>query len=106
MPADGRKVKGTIHWVSTEYAIDADIMMYDKLFTIPNLSEIGENETYNDYLNPDSLKKLTGCKLEPALKDAKPGDKFQFVRMGYFCMDTKNENTFNSIVGLRDSYNK
>ncbi len=106
MPADGRKVKGTIHWVSKEHAIDANLMMYDRLFTIPNLSDIGENETYNDYLNPDSLKKLTGCKLEASLAEAKPGDKFQFVRMGYFCMDTKNENTFNSIVGLRDSYNK
>jgi glutaminyl-tRNA synthetase len=106
MPADGRKVKGTIHWVSKEHAIDANLMMYDRLFTIPNLSDIGENETYNDYLNPDSLKKLTGCKLEASLAEAKPGDKFQFVRDGYYCRDSKYENTFNRVVGLKDSFPK
>ncbi len=105
-PADGRKIKGTIHWVSKQHALDRDLMIYDKLFTIPNLSDIGENETYNDYLNPDSLKKRTGCKAEPALAEAKPGDKFQFVRIGYFCMDTKYPNTFNSIVGLKDTWSK
>lgn len=106
MPADGRKIKGTIHWVSTSHAINSDIIMYDRLFTVPNLAELGENETYNDYLNPESAKKLTNCKLEPSLSEAAPGDKFQFVRMGYFCKDTKNANTFNSIVGLRDTFQK
>lgn len=106
MPVDGRKVKGTIHWVSAEHAIDADIMMYNRLFTIPDLSDLGEDKTYNDYLNPDSVKKLTGCKLEPSLADAQPGERFQFVRMGYFCKDTKYDNTFNSIVGLKDTWAK
>ena len=106
MPVDGRKVKGTIHWVSAEHAIDADLMMYNRLFTIPDLSDLGEDKTYNDYLNPDSVKKLTGCKLEPSLADAKPGERFQFVRMGYYCKDTKYDNTFNSIVGLKDTWAK
>ncbi len=106
MPVDGRKVKGTIHWVSAEHAIDSDIMMYSRLFTIPDLSDLGEDKTYNDYLNPDSVKKLVSCKLEPSLADAKPEEKFQFVRMGYFCKDTKYENTFNSIVGLKDTWAK
>lgn len=106
MPVDGRKVKGTIHWVSAEHAIDADLMMYNRLFTIPDLSDLGEDKTYNDYLNPESVKKLTGCKLEPSLADAKPGERFQFVRMGYYCKDTKYDNTFNSIVGLKDTWAK
>ena len=65
---------------------------------------IPEDKTYNDYLNPNSLTKVTTAKVEPALADAKPGDKFQFVRNGYFCKDTKNENTFNRVVGLKDSF--
>jgi len=105
-PTDGRKIKGTIHWVSAQHAIDSNIMMYDKLFTVPDFSNIGEDETYNDYLSQNSVVKLTGCKFEPSLADAKPGDKFQFVRMGYFCKDTKNDNTYNNIVGLKDSWAK
>lgn len=106
MPADGRKIKGTIHWLSAEYSDDVDVMLYDRLFTIENVADIPEDKTYNDYLNPDSLKKLTACKVEKALADAKPGDKFQFVRCGYFVKDTKYDNTFNRIVGLKDSYPK
>ena len=106
MPADGRKVKGTIHWVSAAHAIDADLMLYDKLFTLENVADIPEDKNYKDYLNPDSLKKLTGCKLEPSLADAKPGDRFQFVRTGYFCKDTHSDNTFNRIVVLKDSWAK
>lgn len=106
MPADGRKVKGTIHWVSAKYCDDVNVMLYDRLFTIENVADIPEDKTYNDYLNPDSLKKLTNCKVEKALGEAKPGDKFQFVRTGYFVKDTKYENTFNRIVGLKDSYVK
>lgn len=106
MPADGRKIKGTIHWLSAEYSDDVDVMLYDRLFTIENVADIPEDKTYNDYLNPDSLKKLTSCKIEKALADAKPGDKFQFVRCGYFVKDTKYDNTFNRIVGLKDSYPK
>ena len=105
-PIDGRKIKGTIHWLSANYAKEATLMIYDKLFTIENVNDIPEDKTYNDYLNPDSLIKIEHCKIEPSLADAKPGDKFQFVRNGYFCKDTKYENTFNKIVGLKDSFRK
>ncbi len=106
MPADGRKIKGTIHWLSAKFARDADIMLYDHLFTIENVADIPEDKTYNDYLNPDSLKKLVGCKVEEALAKSASGDRFQFVRTGYFVKDTKYPNTFNRIVGLKDSYLK
>ncbi|MBE6605942.1 MAG: glutamine--tRNA ligase/YqeY domain fusion protein [Ruminococcaceae bacterium] len=103
-PADGRKIKGTVHWLSASHALDADMMLYDKLFTIENVGDIPEDKTYNDYLNPDSLVKLEKCKIEPSLADAKPGEKFQFVRNAYFCVDTKYPNTFNRIVPLKDSF--
>ncbi len=106
MPADGRKIKGTIHWVSAQHAISADAMLYDHLFTIPNVFDIPEDKTYSDYLNPDSLTKLTNCKLEPSLADAKPGERFQFVRNGYFCKDSHNPNTFNRIETLKDTWGK
>ncbi len=105
-PVDGRKVKGTIHWLSAKYSEETTLMLYDKLFTIENVGDIPEDKTYNDYLNPESLQKLEGCRIEPCLKDAKAGDKFQFVRVGYFCKDSKYENTFNRIVGLKDSFPK
>ena len=105
-PVDGRKVKGTIHWLSAKYSEETTLMLYDKLFTIENVGDIPEDKTYNDYLNPDSLIKLENCRIEPCLKDAEPGEKFQFVRVGYFCKDTKYENTFNRIVGLKDSFPK
>ncbi|MBE6717879.1 MAG: glutamine--tRNA ligase/YqeY domain fusion protein [Ruminococcaceae bacterium] len=103
-PVDGRKIKGTIHWVSAKYAFDTEIMLYDRLFTEADMNNMPEDKTYDDYLNPDSVKKLTGCKAEMSLKDAKQGEKFQFVRMGYYTMDSKHENTFNRIVSLKDSY--
>ena len=102
-PVD-RKVKGTIHWVSAKYALDTDIMLYDRLFTEADMNNMPEDKTYDDYLNPDSVKQLKGCKAEPSLKDAKQGDKFQFVRMSYYTLDSKHENTFNRIVSLKDSY--
>lgn len=105
-PVDGRKIKGTIHWVSAKYAIDATVRLYDYLFTLENVNDVPEGTNYLDYLNPNSLTKLTGCKLEPALADAKVGDKFQFVRTGYFCKDSKDEGVFNQIVGLKDSWAK
>lgn len=105
-PVDGRKIKGTIHWVSAKYAIDATVRLYDYLFTLENVNDVPEGTNYLDYLNPNSLTELTGCKLEPALADAKVGDKFQFVRTGYFCKDSKNEGVFNQIVGLKDSWAK
>ncbi|MBR3966582.1 MAG: glutamine--tRNA ligase/YqeY domain fusion protein [Clostridia bacterium] len=101
-PLDGRKIKGTIHWLSAKYAEDATLMLYDKLFTKENMNEVPSAE-YADYLNPESLVVLENAKIEPCLKDAKPGEKFQFVRTGYFCKDTKCENAFNRIVTLKDS---
>ena len=105
-PVDGRKIKGTIHWLSLPHAKDATLMLYDKLFTIENVNAIPEDKTYNDYLNPDSLKVIKNAKIEPSLADAEAGEKFQFVRNGYFCKDTKYENTFNRVVGLKDSFPK
>lgn len=105
-PVDGRKIKGTIHWVSAKYAIDTTVRLYDYLFTLENVNDVPEGTNYLDYLNPNSLTELTGCKLEPALADAKVGDKFQFVRTGYFCKDSKDEGVFNQIVGLKDSWAK
>ena len=106
MPADGRKIKGTIHWLSAKYAKDATLMLYDNLLTIENPGDLPEGKTYNDYLNPDSLVKVENAKIEPALADAAVGDKFQFVRDGYYCRDSKYENTFNRVVGLKDSFPK
>ncbi len=105
-PADGRKIKGTIHWLSASHAKDVDIKLYEHLFTIENVADIPEGKGYGDYLNTDSVTTLTSCKVEPSLSDAKDGDRFQFVRVGYFVKDTKYENTFNRIVGLKDSYVK
>lgn len=104
-PTD-RKIKGTIHWVSADYCEDINVTLYDKLFTISDLNNMPEGTEYNDYLNPDSVKKLTGCKAELALGDAAIGDRFQFVRMGYFVKDTKYANTYNRIVTLKDSFAK
>ena len=99
MPADGRKVKGTIHWVSASECENVTVNLYDNLFNIENTREKGID--INDYLNPNSLTVLENCKAEKALADAKAGDTFQFVRTGYFC---KDENTFGLTVGLKDSY--
>ena len=104
MPADGRKVKGTIHWLSADYAEDTTLMLYDNLFTLENVADIPEGKTYDDYRNPDSAVRLEHAKIEPQMRTAAPGDKFQFVRTGYFCADTKNPSTFNRIVGLKDGY--
>jgi len=104
-PIDGRKVKGTIHWVSVDYAKDIDVVLYDKLFTIPNLNDMGENETYDDYLNRDSVKVLKGCKAEASLTND-DDVRYQFVRTGYFIKDRKKDNTFIRIVELKDSFSK
>jgi glutaminyl-tRNA synthetase len=99
-------VKGTIHWLSAAHAVDMNAMLFDHLFTIENVADIPEGKGYGDYLNENSVTKLSGCKLEPTLRDAKPGDRFQFVRIGYFIKDTRYPDTFNRIVGLKDSYPK
>lgn len=103
-PIDGRKVRGTIHWVSAQHAQDAQIMLYDHLFTLENVSDVPEGTNYLDYLNPNSLTILKNCKLEASLANAKPGERFQFVRMGYFCADSHEKGTFNRIVTLKDSF--
>lgn len=103
-PADGRKVRGTIHWVSAAHAVDADIMLYENLFSLVDVNAVPEGTNYLDYLNPNSLTALKHCKLEASLADAKTGDRFQFVRMGYFCKDSRHENTFNRVVTLKDSF--
>ena len=105
-PVDGRKIKGTIHWLSAKYAKPAALMLYDRLFNIENTADVPEGKTYLDFLNPDSLTRVESAMVEPSLADAKAGDKFQFVRVGYFCKDTKNENTFNRVVSLKDSFPK
>jgi glutaminyl-tRNA synthetase len=104
MPADGRKIKGTIHWLSAKYAKPASLMLYDRLFNIENTADVPEGKTYLDFLNSDSLTRIDGAMVEPCLDNAAPGERFQFVRVGYFCKDTKHENTFNRVVGLKDSF--
>lgn len=104
-PVDGRKIKGTIHWLSAKNASPVTLMHYDRLFTIENVGDIPEGKTYDDYLNADSAIKIEGALVEPsAMND--DATRFQFVRSGYYVKDTKNPNTFNRIVGLKDSYLK
>ena len=103
VPADGRKVKGTIHWLSAEHALTTEIHLYNRLFTLENVFDIPEGKTYTDYLNPDSIEIIKDAKIEPSCADSKPGEKFQFVRNGYFCKDTKYDNCYNLTVSLKDS---
>ena len=103
MPADGRKIKGTIHWVSAEFCDDVEVRLYDKLFTLKNMNELPEGKEFKDYINPDSLKVVKGCKAEKSLGES-TDTHFQFVRTGYFVKDTKNPNTYNRIVSLKDSF--
>ncbi len=106
MPADGRKIKGTIHWLSAANSSNATIMNYEQLFDIENTSDIPEGKTFDDYLNVNSVTKIENAKIEPSLAEACGSDKFQFVRCGYYVKDTKYDNVFNRIVGLKDSYTK
>ena len=106
-PADGRKVKGaTIHWVDAKNAVDAEVRLYDNLFTV----EDPNADNFLELLNPDSLKVLKGCKVEPGLSAAKPGESFQFMRQGYFCADNRDSSAehlvFNRSVSLKDSFKK
>ena len=105
-PVDGRKVKGTIHWLSSAFAKDTTVKLYDFLFEIENTGDIPEGKTFDDYLNTSSVTTYEGAKIEAALAEADAGERFQFVRTGYFVKDTKHENTFNRIVGLKDSFPK
>ena len=104
---DGRKVKGTIHWVSAAHAIDAEVRLYDRLFKVENPSDETGVESFTDNLNPDSMEILTGCKLESSMKDLAPGSKFQFLRLGYFCVDPDSSSekpVLNRTVALRSSW--
>ncbi len=104
-----RKVKATLHWVSARHAMDVEVRLYDRLFRVANPDDRKECPDFIDCLNPDSLKVLKGCKAEAALTGAKPGDIFQFLRLGYFCVDrdTINDNpVFNRTVTLRDTWAK
>jgi glutaminyl-tRNA synthetase len=106
---DGRKVKSTIHWVSNAHAISAEIRLYDKLFTKADPYDVGEGEDVLGNLNPNSLEVLSGAKLEPSLADAKVGDRFQFERVGYFCVDRDSaagKLVFNRTLSLKDSWAK
>jgi glutaminyl-tRNA synthetase len=110
---DGRKVQGTIHWVSAQHAVDAEVRLYDHLFKVPNPDEVPEGsgeDAWLDNLNLNSLEVLTGCKLEPYLAQAAPGQRFQLERQGYFCADSKDSRpgapVFNRVVGLRDTWAK
>ena len=104
---DGRKVKGTVHWVSAEHAIDAEVRMYDRLFTVANPDNAEEGKTYLDYLNPESLTVVTNAKVEPSLADMPALTNLQFLRLGYFNVDPDSKPgkpVFNKSVGLKDSF--
>jgi glutaminyl-tRNA synthetase len=106
---DGRKVKSTIHWVSAAHALDCEVRMYETLFTKENPNELEEGQDFTANLNPNSLQVLTGCKLEPSVRGAEPGARYQFERLGYFCVDkdsTDERPVFNRTVGLRDAWAK
>ena len=106
---EGRKVKGVIHWVSVPHAVTAEVRLYDRLFAHPTPDAAKEEGGYTDFLNKDSLRTLTQCAIEPSLEAAAPGDRFQFEREGYFCLDHVREEgvqVYNRTVTLRDSWAK
>ncbi len=109
--ADGRKVKGTLHWVSAAHAMDAEVRVYDHLFAVDEPESLPEGGSFLDHLNPESLQVLVGCKLEPALADVAPGSTWQFLRTGYFAADPRDHRpgeqaVFLRILGLRDTWAK
>jgi glutaminyl-tRNA synthetase len=107
---DGRKVKGTLHWVSASHALPAEVRLYDRLFAVENPNDVPEGGDWIDYLNPDSLQVLTGCRVEPALANLSPGLTVQFERHGYFSADAKDSApghlVFNRTLSLRDTWAK
>jgi glutaminyl-tRNA synthetase len=104
---DGRKVRGTLHWVSADHSIEAEVRLYDHLFTKANPEEEKDGADFKTCLNPNSLETLTSCKVEPGLKDAKSRSSYQFLRQGYFCVDSNEEKLiFNRTVSLRDTWAK
>ena len=108
-PRADRKVKATLHWVSADHAVDAEVRLYDHLFLKEDPDDIPEGQDFKANLNPNSLEVLTGCKLEPSLKSSKPEDRYQFLRLGYFCTDpdsTLEKLVFNRTVTLQDAWAK
>ena len=107
---DGRKVKATLHWVSANHAISAQVRLYDNLFTVPNPAETKDGLDFKDYINTNSLETLRDCRLEPSLEGAAPGSRYQFERVGYFCLDTVDSTAeslvFIRTVTLRDTWAK
>jgi glutaminyl-tRNA synthetase len=107
---DGRKIKGTLHWVSAAHALKAEVRLYDRLFTVENPGADREGKTFFDYLNPASFEVLSDCRVEPSLANAAPESRYQFERLGYFCVDTRDsipgKPVFNRTVTLRDSWAK
>lgn len=104
---DGRKVKGTVHWVSAQHAVDAEVRLYDRLFTVANPNDVEEGKTFLDYLNPDSLKVITNAKAEPSCANMDAFTHLQFLRLGYFNVDPDSKPgkpVFNKSVGLKDSF--
>jgi glutaminyl-tRNA synthetase len=104
---DGRKVRGTLHWVSAAHGVPAEVRIYDLLFSKENPAEFEEGGSFVDNLNPDSLAIMTGCLVEPAMADPEPGVRYQFLRQGYFCVDPDSrpgKPVFNRTVTLRDSW--
>jgi len=105
---DGRKVRGTLHWVSAPHALEAEVRLYDRLFSVANPLDVEEGQDFIGSLNPNSMEVLTGCRVEPSLADAAPGNIVQFERQGYFCVDTKDSSpdalVFNRTVSLRDTW--
>ena len=105
-PADGRKIRGTIHWVDAETALPAEVRLYDNLFSVPD----PDNYDYLEVLNENSLTVLSDSRVEASLAHAKPGESFQFMRQGYFCVDNKDSRegalVFNRSVSLKDSFKK
>ena len=106
---DGRKVRGTLHWVSAEHALEAEVRLYDRLFTKDNPDDVEEGLDFTSNLNPDSLEVLSSCRVEPGLINAASGDRFQFLRLGYFCVDPDSSDgilAFNRMATLRDTWAK
>jgi glutaminyl-tRNA synthetase len=106
---DNRKVKSTIHWVSAAHAVDAEVRLYDNLFTVENPNVVPEGQDFTVNLNPNSLEIVTGAKLEPSLRGAAAGSRYQFERLGYFAVDpdsTPDKLVFNRTVALRDTWAK
>jgi len=106
---DGRKVRGTLHWVSAAHALEAEVRLYDHLFVKPDPDDVEDGSDFTANLNPNSLETLTSCRLEPSLAGATPGSRYQFLRLGYFCVDLDSSDgalVFNRTVSLRDTWAK